>query len=427
MSDDLIRLTASEALARLRSGELRVETYAARLLAHAEDRETDIEGWSYLDSGQVLAAARALDEAGPRGPLHGLPIGIKDVILTRDMPTQYNSPIYEGHHPTVDAACVHILRAAGALIFGKTETVEFASTGRPAPTRNPRDLAHTPGGSSSGSAAVVADRHVPVSLGTQTGGSVIRPAAFCGIWGVKPTWGLISTEGCRRFAVSLDTLGWFARSGEDLGLLYDVLDPEPCAMAPFVLQGARIAICRTPVWDQAGPATVSALDEAARRLGEAGAVIEMLDLPSPFERLPVLQGLIMRAEGRSAFLPEYRTSPGQLHPNIVDMVNNAEGVSREDLRQAYDIAAACRPVFDALASRYDAVLAPSVPGEAPEGLGQTGAMIFNGLWTLLHTPCVNVPGLDGPLGLPVGLTVTGPRYADRQVLAAATAIGAALA
>jgi Asp-tRNA(Asn)/Glu-tRNA(Gln) amidotransferase A subunit family amidase len=424
MDLDPTEITACDARLAMAEGRLSVEAYARACLDRVAAREPSVQAWSFIDPERVIAQARALDDAGPSGPLHGLPIGVKDVIMTWDMPTQYNSPIYEGYAPAVDAACVQTLRAAGALIFGKTQTVEFASTGRPAPTRNPSNLAHTPGGSSSGSAAAVADRHVPLALGTQTGGSMIRPASFCGVWAIKPTWNIVSTEGAKRFSTTLDTIGWFGRSAQDLRLLYDVLDPEPATDADiFELSGARIAFCRTPVWDSADPATRAAMSAAEERLRAAGARVELLELPAPFDRLNALQDIVMRGEGGSAFLSDYRTDAARLHPSIRDQVENAHGYSRAMLCEAYDIAAQCRVAFDALAGAFDAVVTPSTVGTAPEGLTQTGALTFNAMWTLLHTPCVNVPGFTGKSGMPVGVTVTAPRFADRKVMAAAEACG----
>jgi Asp-tRNA(Asn)/Glu-tRNA(Gln) amidotransferase A subunit family amidase len=420
---DLESLTATEALECMRSGGLSAEALARACLARVEARDQLVHAWTHVDPNQVMAAARAGDGQVAKGPLSGVPIGIKDVILTRDMPTQYNSPIYQGFSPGIDAACVMILRAAGALIFGKTDTVEFAATGRRALTCNPHDLERTPGGSSSGSAAAVADRHVPIALGTQTAGSIVRPASFCGVFGMKPTWNLVSNEGAKMFSPTLDTIGWYARSAEDLALVYDVFDPEPTAEAVLDIAEARIAICRTPVWDQAGPATRTALADAVELLRKAGATVIDLELPSPFERLPELQTLIMRAEARGTFLSEYRAHYDLLGASFREQVENIDDYTRDQLRAAYDVAAQCRAVFDDIAAGYDAVLAPSTVGEATVGLESTGSYVFNGLWTLLQAPCINVPGFTGPNGLPVGLTVTGPRFADRKVLAASAALG----
>jgi Asp-tRNA(Asn)/Glu-tRNA(Gln) amidotransferase A subunit family amidase len=425
MTEGLERLTAAEGLTQVAAGVITATAWTQACLARAAARDEDVRAWAFLDPKIAADQAGTLDEGAAAGSLKGLPVGVKDVIFTHDMPTQFNSEIYEGFHPRLDAACVQILRAAGAVMFGKADTVEFAATGRPARTRNPHNLEHTPGGSSSGSAAAVADFHVPVALGTQTGGSMIRPASYCGVWAMKPTWNLVSAEGCKRFATSLDTVGWFARSAADLALIYDVFDSEPAQQAPLSVAGARIAICRSPVWGKAEPATRAALQAGRDALSAAGAEVVDLDLPASFDDLIDRHRLVMLAEGRSAFLNEYRAHHDQLGQTFRDHVENAEGFSRQDLLEAYDRAASCRREFDEIAHCFDAVVTPSAVGEAPHGLAKTGDYAFNGIWSLLHVPCINVPGFTGPLGLPVGLTVTGPRFADRKVMAAAAAIGRA--
>jgi Asp-tRNA(Asn)/Glu-tRNA(Gln) amidotransferase A subunit family amidase len=425
--------TAADLLRRLRSGELGAEALATSCLQRIAERDGAVRAWVTVRPDVVLAQARAADArraAGQAlGPLHGLPVGIKDVIATADLPTQHNSPLHQGEQPGVDAACVTLLRAAGAVILGKTDTVEFAATGRRAATCNPHDLARTPGGSSSGSAAAVADGHVPLALATQTGGSTIRPAAFCGVWAMKPTHGLVSNEGCKRYAPTLDTLGWMALSAADLALLLDVFDaePAPAAAPPITLAGARIAVCRTPMWARAEAATQEAMAQAEQLLRSAGAHVQALDLPPPFETLAALQLRVMRSEGQASLLNEHRLHGDALEASLRDQVLNTDRSTRAQLCQAWDTAAACRPQFDALASSFDAVLTPSTPGVAPLGLQNTGDLVFNGIWTLLHVPCVNVPGWRDAAGLPVGLTLTGPRFADRRVLAVAEAIEHAMA
>lgn len=420
-------LSASELKPLLASGRLSSTALARACLERVRERDDDVRAWSYIDPDTVLAQARALDECSHRGPLHGIPVGIKDVLLTGDMPTQYNSPIYQGYHPRIDAAAVATLRAAGALIFGKTDTVEFAANGRSAATRNPHDLARTPGGSSSGSAAAVADFHVPLTLGTQTGGSIIRPASYCGVYGFKPTWGLVSREGAKMFAATFDTVGWFARSAADLSLLLEVFEARQDDAAPFVLAGARIALCASPMWEDADADTRAAWDEAQHLLRAAGAVVIDLALPSQFGALPAAHTVIMRSEARASFLAEYRGHFAQLHDNFRAQVDNAAGFTRQQLCDAYDAAAACRRQFDRIAGQFDAVLTPSTVGCAPVGLSNTGPATFNSMWSLLHVPIVNVPGLQSAAGLPIGLSVTGPRFTDARVLAAASAIGAVFA
>ena len=427
MADNPAMLSASEALSRMRSGMLSSEALVRACLDRAEIREPQVRAWCHIDPERVMAEARARDQAKAKPVLNGVPIAFKDMILTQDMPTQYNSPIYRGFSPGIDAACVMTLRAAGAVVFGKNDTVEFGAIGRRALTRNPHDLARTPGGSSSGSAAAVADFHVPIALGTQTGGSIMRPASFCGVYGMKPTWNLVCNEGAKMFAPTLDTIGWFARSAQDLALIYDVFDPEPAVGTTLDVARARIAICRTPVWQHAEPGTRQALAGAADLLRAAGATIVDLELPSIFGQLPELQDLIMAAEGRGTFLSEYRAHYDQLDSRFRRHVENADGYTRGQLRSAYDVAASCRAIFDDIAAGYDAILTPSTVGEATLGLESTGSYIFNGMWTLLHVPCVNVPGFVGPNGMPIGLTVTGARFADRQVLAVAEAFGSVFA
>jgi Asp-tRNA(Asn)/Glu-tRNA(Gln) amidotransferase A subunit family amidase len=416
------QMTASEARQALHAGTLTVEALARSCLQRVKARDPQLQAWAFVDEELLLAEARRLDGAQDRGVLHGIPVAIKDVFLTKDQPTQYNSPLYVGFRPAIDAACVKLLRAAGALIFGKTTTVEFGATGRRAATRNPHNLEHTPGGSSSGSAAAIADKHVPLSLCTQTGGSTIRPASFCGIFGMKPSWGLVSNEGAKVFAPSLDTVGWHARSVADLAMLYQVFDPEAGNMPAFTLRGARVGICRSPAWPDAEAATTYALTAASDRLHAAGAAVSDLDLPAHFAGLLPAQNLIMRTEGRASFLCEYRRDRKQLSADLIAQVENAAGHTRAQLLAAYNLAAECRAQFDAIAASFDLILTPSATGEAPMGFTSTGHWTFNAMWTLLHAPCINVPGFVGPGGLPVGLTLTGARFSDHRILAAADAM-----
>jgi len=324
----------------------------------------------------------------------------------------------------VDAACVDTLRAAGALIAGKTVTTEFAATLRGGKTRNPHNIGHTPGGSSSGSAAAVADWQATLGLGTQTGGSTIRPAAFCGVYGWKPTWSSISREGLKMSSTTLDTLGLYARSARDLMLLADVFAIEALeGPAPTSLGSQRIGICRTPNWDKALPATEAAISEAIAKLRAAGAQVDELPLPQTFDQISRSHIVIARREGRAAFLNEYRTTP-DLHDDFKATVENRAGFTVAEIRAAYRHADHCRALFDDVAAQYDVVLTPSATGEAPVGQDKTGDASFNSMWTLLQVPVVNVPGLVGPSGLPLGLSLVGRRYEDRKVIAIAELVGA---
>ena len=421
-------LTAAELSAAIAAGRVGVEDAARACLDRVAARDPAVRAWSFVDPAAVLRRARELDKLPRRGPLHGIPVGVKDMIDTADMPTQHNSPVFEGHRPALDAACVSILRSAGAIILGKTDTTEFAAAGRRAATHHPLDPGRSPGGSSAGSAAAVADFHVPLALGTQTAGSTMRPASFCGVFAMKPTWGAVSREGVKHYAPSLDTLTWFARSVADLGLLCDAFavydDAPPRSVA---LAGARFALCRTPMWPHAEPGTREAMAAAAERLRAADATVTELTLPPAFDRLTEVQATIMLGEGRAAFLDLARRHGSALHDDFHARVENRTGITRAALLDAYDTAARCRTGFDALAGDYDAVIVPSARGEAPGYADGPGDAVFNRMWTLLHGPSVNVPALGGPTAMPVGVTLLAPRYRDRQLLAVAAAAAPCIA
>jgi Asp-tRNA(Asn)/Glu-tRNA(Gln) amidotransferase A subunit family amidase len=415
-------LTAAQACAAIAAGKLTSEALVRACLARIGERDAEVKAWSYVDAGLALRQARELDKSPRRGPLHGVPVAIKDMIDTADMPTQHNSPIYVGHRPNQDAACVSLLRSAGAVILGKTDTHEFAAGGRLPATRNPHHLMHTPGGSSSGSAAAVADQQVPLALGTQTAGSTIRPASFCGVFAMKPTFGLLSREGAKLYSITLDTIGWFGRSVADLGLLADAfhVTREPWR-ARKSIKGARIALCRTPYWKQASRASQAAVETAAARLTKAGAKVSELALPKEFAGMNEAQATIMRSEGRAAFRPEYQRAHALLHQDFRDRVENADRFTVEQILAALDLAGRLRPVFDGIAKGYDALLCPSAIGEAPKDLKTTGDPLFQRMWTTLHVPCINVPGFSGPNGLPIGVQLVGARCADAALLGVADA------
>ncbi|GAP85274.2 putative amidase [Rosellinia necatrix] len=341
------------------------------------------------------------------------------------MPTQHNSPIYKGDAPKLDAGSVIILRQAGALILGKTTTTEFASTQGGPKTRNPHDPTRTPGGSSSGSAAAVGDFQAPIAIGSQTGGSTIRPGSFNGIYALKPTWNAISREGQKTYSLTLDTIGFFARCTDDLELMADLfgLEDDHTPAGGFEVKGARFAVVKTPAWPEAGPGTSSALETGARLLRSHGAEVEEVELPLGFDRAPEWYRSLLQGEARATFLPEYRLAKAKLSPFLVDHVENANGISRAAQVEAYDGIAALRPVIDGIARKYAAILTPSVVDEAPVGTESTGSPAFNSMWTALHTPVVNIPGFGGTNGMPVGLSLVAPRYHDRRLLAVSKAVG----
>ena len=418
------QLTASQAAALLAEGKLSCEELTRSCLQRIADRDGQIRAWAYIDADQAIRTAREIDKAPPKGVLHGLPVGFKDIIATADMPTTFNSELYQGHQLGQDASCVAIVRHSGGVVLGKTDTVEFASGGRTALTRNPVNPHHTPGGSSSGSAAAVADGHVPLAFGTQTGGSVIRPAAFTGIYAIKPSFGVASYEGVRNVSPSLDTVGWYARSIEDLQLvarafrMHDMDDasvPRP--------EGLKIGLCRTPMWSRAEQDGRLALETAGRRLASAGCEVFDLVLPVPFEGMSDAAACIGKEEKRAIFLAESLRSGPRLSRYFHGMAE-AAAVAPRVLAAAHDLAAHCRTAFDGLfaAGKLDAVIAPAAPGEAPEGLHSTGDAVFNTMWTLLHAPCISIPVGSGSRGLPLAVQLIGPRFEDGRMLRLAKAL-----
>ena len=424
---ELWRLTAAQASGLMAAGELGSEQLTRALLARIAERDPLIRAWSWVDPDHALRQARERDREPRRGPLHGIPFGVKDVLNTRDLPTQHNSPIYENHRPGEDANCVAVLRAAGAVLLGKTETLEFASGGRKPLSRNPHNPAHTPGGSSSGSGAAVGDAMVPIALGTQTGGSTIRPASYCGTYGMKPTFGRISFEGAKHYSVHLDTIGLFGRSAQDLWLLAQAYrlvgsDPPPTGS----VAGLRIGLCETPVWNEASEDARQALHLAGRMLAAAGATLEPLVLSEPFGRLSAQQDVIMHEGGRGAFLPEYLAAGHLLHDDFRAKVENRRGFTPEQIRSAIDAVALRRIDFEREFGELDAVLTLSTSGEAPAGIVSQGLATFNRIWTAMHVPCVNVPGLRGRTGLPIGMQLVQRRYEDEKLLRVAAAVATVL-
>jgi Asp-tRNA(Asn)/Glu-tRNA(Gln) amidotransferase A subunit family amidase len=409
-------LTACAALALMRTGDLTALALTRACLERIADREPQVQAFAHLDPELALAQARRCDAAAVRGPLHGLPFGVKDLIDTVDLPTECGSPIHAGNRPGQDAACVALAREAGAVILGKTVTTEFALR-HPGPTANPRNLGHTPGGSSSGSAAAVADCMVPVAFGTQTGGSVIRPASFCGIVGYKPTLGLINRTGVKPLADSFDTVGLFARSVADVAFVAAVLSGDEPAhrQAPAVVP-ARMGLCRTPYWDQATTPSRDALETAAERLRQEGVIVEEIALPAAFDGFNALQSTVLRFEAYRTFAWERTMHPEKFGPTSLEEFEAGSQITRRSYLDAKQKIRACRGMIAGLFEQVDLLLAPSAPGEAPAGLASTGDAVFNQIWTGLLTPCLNLPGLTGPNGLPVGVQTIGARNDDVRLL-----------
>jgi amidase len=416
-------LTASEAAARLAAGTLTAEALVRDLLERARTR-AEVKAWVWLDPEQALAQARAADRAGRPGLLVGAPVGVKDVIDTVDMPTQHGSPIYRGNRPFADAACVALIRAAGGVILGKTVTTEFANRD-PRETVHPHNPAHTPGGSSSGSAAAVADFQVPVGLGTQTGGSTIRPAAFCGVIGYKPSFGEFSRVGIKMQCHNLDTLGVICRSLDDVALMRAVLLAQDLRRVDRASAAPRIGFCRTPQWDHADGDTQALLERTASRLAAAGAAVRDVAL-TPADILNHHRR-IFEFEAARNYAYEYEVHGDKLSPALRDgLLTPGRALPLSAYIEAIETAEAFRRHLDDLFGELDVLLAPSAVGEAPEGLGSTGDARFNAIWTLAWTPCVTLPAGTGRKGLPLGIQLIGPRFRDEALLDAAAWVEARL-
>jgi amidase len=413
----LNELTASEIVEAIGSGKTTAVAVARACLERITERESGVQAWQFFDPDRVLARARKLDESGSAGPLHGVPVGIKDIIDTADMPTEYGSPIYEGHRPVGDAACVALTRKAGGVIMGKTVTTEFANR-HAGKTMNPFDPQRTPGGSSSGSAAAVGDFMVPLALGTQTTASTIRPASFCGCVGYRPTWGDLRCVGVKEAAGSLDTLGIIARSVEDVALYRNVLLGEPPQALPSLAR-PRIGFCRTPVWDQCEPSTQDALETLAQRLAKAGASVSDVTLPDDFAGIPSAHQRISSYEFSRNFTWEITNHWERISTTLRNgRLKDGLSCSFEAYREARDFAEGCRRMIEDVFAGVDVMLVPAAAGEAPIGLNATGNAAFCAIWTTMHVPAVTLPLLKGPNGLPVGAQFVAVRNADRKLLAA---------
>ena len=420
-------LTVREAARQIAERRLTAEALAAAYLDRIEARETMVGAWQYLDRERALADARRRDAEPTRGPLHGIPIAVKDLIDTVDMPTAYGSSIYRGHRPAADASCVALARASGAVVLGKTVTTEFAAF-TPGKTANPRNPAHTPGGSSSGSAAAVADGMAPLAFGTQTAGSVIRPAAYCGCIGYKPSFGLINRAGVKPLADSLDTIGVLAGTVEDAAFFAGVLSERPALRhlaAPS--DRPRFGLYRTPMWDEAEPATAAALDAARAAIERAGAAVAELAIAPEHYGLAEVQNTIMGFEMVRALAYERTLHSAELSPRLAQMLDAGMTIGADEYDRALARAAEARAGLDAFFGSCDAVLVPAAPGEAPVGLGNTGDPIFNRMWTLLGVPCVTLPARWADNGLPTGVQLVGRIGNDPRLMACAAFLERALA
>jgi Asp-tRNA(Asn)/Glu-tRNA(Gln) amidotransferase A subunit family amidase len=426
-------LSASDAARAIRDGAISSVQLVEACLARIRDLEPKVQAWQFLDEAHALAQARARDadrsEGRATGALHGVPVGIKDIIDTADMPTEDGTVLHAGRTPDRDAAVVAMLRAAGAVIIGKTVTTECA-TYTPGKTRNPHDIERTPGGSSSGSAAAVAASMVPLAIGTQTNGSVIRPASFCGVYGFKPTHGLVSRQGILKLSRTLDTVGVFARTLEDVALIaeqiagYDErdLDTRPRAKPTFqrtLLEeppfAPRFAFVKTPMWQRADASTAEAFAELTDALG---AQCEVRGLPESLN--DAWDGLrtIMEAEMAFNLDLEWERGRASLSAPLREQLTRGREHRALDYQKAVARIALLNQGFDELFQNFDAILTPSAPGEAPP-LATTGDPAFCSLWSLCGMPAINLPLMTGPAGLPLGVQLVGRREADARLLRSA--------
>ena len=415
----LNELSATEIARRIAAGEITAEGVARACLERIAAREPAIHAFANVDPALALRQARELDRGPSRGPLHGVAIGIKDVIDTIGLPTEMGSPIYRGYRPACDAACVALLRAAGAVILGKTVTAEFAGMA-PGPTVNPHNFAHTPGGASSGSGAAVADLMIPAALGTQTGGSVLRPAAYCGVIGYKPTFGAFNRAGLKFAAESLDTIGLMARTIDDLELITSVLLGRKAGAAAAIGAAPKIGLCRTSLWDTAQPETQHAVEDAAARLAAGGAELRDVALPQDFSGLrTAARETINNYERSKSMAAEWASHRDQISAKLQLCIELGMDMPYADYLAAIALGESCRARLADVFEGLDVLLAPCVKGEAPAGLDSTGDPTFQAIWTILYVPTMSLPTHKGPNGLPVGIQLIGRRHDDQRLFACA--------
>jgi Asp-tRNA(Asn)/Glu-tRNA(Gln) amidotransferase A subunit family amidase len=442
-SANLHLLSATEAARLIRDGTITAEVLVKACLARIQEVDSQVQAWAFLDSEYALAQARALDqlrlEGKPIGPLHGVPVAIKDIFDTADMPTENGSVIYAGRTPSRDATAVSLLRPAGAVIMGKTVTTEFAYFS-PGKTRNPHNPEHTPGGSSSGSAAAVAANMVPLAIGSQTNGSTIRPAAYCGVIGFKPTHGLISRHRVSALSRTLDHVGLFARSIDDIVLLaeqlvaYDENDADTQARAriPFTAVAAEepplapmFALIKTPMWERADEDTKEGFAAIVEQLGNQVEEVELF--PSASDAWQWHQ-TIMSAEMALNLAREWDSGRARMSEQLRKQIDIGRAVTAFDYQHALKQIAPIHESFvELFEQRYDAILTPAAPSAAPKGLASTGDPSFCTLWTLCGMPCITLPLLQSTSGLPIGVQLVGPRDGDARLLRTARWLAAKMA
>ena len=413
---ELNRLSACAIADGVRKGSFSAEKVVRACLDRIESRDKQVKAWAYIDPDLALAQAHAVDRSSDKGLLAGVPIGIKDVIETCDMPTDMGSPIYRNNRTFSDAPSVALARRAGAVILGKTVTCEFAGL-TPNVTRNPHDLDRTPGGSSSGSAAAVADFMAAAGYGTQTGGSVLRPASFCGAVGYKPSYNLINRGGMKFAAESRDTIGVITRTVEDADLLTSVLTGRPRMRARD--SAPKIGLCRTHLWEHALPESKHAVEDSAERLARGGAAITEVQLPESFSALAEARTVINPYERARALAFEWNHSRASISAGLTAQIEQGLQISYDRYINSLKRIKECRDAIPSMFGDVDVLLAPAVTGEAPLGLQSTGDTRFQEFWTALHVPAITLPTHKGPHGLPIGIQFVGRIYDDEILLGSA--------
>jgi Asp-tRNA(Asn)/Glu-tRNA(Gln) amidotransferase A subunit family amidase len=411
--DSAAGVSAVDGLARRISGSLSARAWLDACLARIGEREPTIQAWVSRDAERTRAAADGIDAVSSDAPLAGLPIGVKDVIDVAGWPTGCNSPLEAGRTANATAKVVQRLEAAGAIVVGKTVTTEYAFT-EPGPTRNPHDLTRTPGGSSSGSAAAVADFHVPIALTTQTGGSTIRPAAYCGIVGYKPPYGWMPSEGLHYLAPSLDAIGLHARTVADVARVAAIMEDR--VFASVLSEAPRFALLR-PAPAETEPAMTQAITDAVGALRAAGAGVRETDLPAFSNELDTAHRVIMAVEVARSFSSFNAGRRAQLSESLRAFIARGERITGDELATAHAIVARAKAKLSAHSGEI--LIGPPAPGEAPVGLASTGSSIFNRPWSLLHVGAITVPIATGPNGMPLGLQLVDPAPGGENLISAA--------
>ncbi len=410
------KLSAIDAIENIRAGKLSSEMLVESCLSRIKEREPTIGAWEFLNTSEAIRIARNFDQDKSEKQLGGIPIGVKDIFNTHKIPTTYGSPIYKNNIPNGDASCVTQFRNEGGIVLGKTVTTEFAMF-QPGKTVNPVNIEHTPGGSSSGSAAAVADFMVPIALGSQTVGSTIRPASFCGVVGYKPSFGLVDRTGVRTLAEFFDTVGVFSRTIKDAALFVSIISRHPSlSITTYPKFQPKIGYCKTPVWDYADADSKVVFEKAKDLISNAGGSLEEIILPELFNEVVNAQTVIVDFEAANSAAWELNFHKGLVSNKYIERAEIGLRYTEQQYEEAINLVTEAKNMFQALMTDIDVLLCPSAVGEAPKGLETTGDPIFNRLGTALKGPCLNVPGLRGSTNLPVGLQLIGAYKKDRQTL-----------